>query len=124
MDLERKKMRFNGKNYKAISFTVMKEKLLSKEKRQTMRMLFIPTYSEGEIVAIVFKDKKKEKEFLYFVIVKKIYPKILRDITLAEAKLDGFDSIKECQECLIDLNKKKLDNWLFITRWEPLKVLA
>lgn len=29
-------MRYNGKNYKSISFTVLKDKLLSKEKKQIM----------------------------------------------------------------------------------------
>lgn len=115
-------MRHNGKSFKAISFTLLKEKLLDRSKQQTMRMLFMPTYIEKEIVAIIFKDKiTKEKEFLFLVEITEIYPKKLRDITLQEAQLDGFTSIPECQECLMELNHRKLDHFVFLTRWKDIK---
>ena len=115
-------MRHNGKSFKAISFTLLKEKLLDRSKQQTMRMLFLPSYLEEEIVALVFKNKiTKEKEFLLLVEITEIYAKKLRDVTLQEAQRDGFTSIEECQECLMELNNRKLDHFVFLTRWKDIK---
>ena len=62
-------MRINGKSYKSLNFTMLEDKLRSKEKDQTYRVLFIPNFEEGEIIAITFK-----KEVLYLAKVLTIIP--------------------------------------------------
>ncbi len=112
-------MRINGENYKSLTFTVLKKKLLSKEKKQTYRMLYIPTYRIGETIALSFKDKETDlKEFLYLVKITEIIPKQVKDLTLEDAKLDGFENVAEFQECVMDLNHKQMDNWGFLIRWD------
>lgn len=94
----------------------MKDKLLSREKKQTFRTTFIPTYDFGEIVHIKYK-----KEIIFDAKITNIYPKQIRDITLEEAQRDGFDSIKEFQKKIMELNKiKSLNHWGFIIQFYKL----
>lgn len=85
---------------KSINFTCFKEKLLSGEKKQTIRCLFIPHYEEGEIVQIKF-----EKEPLFKAMITQIYPRKLRDITDYEAISDGFKDKKDCLLKIMEMNK-------------------
>lgn len=110
---------YKGKQYKGIPFTVLKEKLLSKEKKQTMRMIYMPSYAENDIVAIVWKEKGEKPEALYLVMVLWIIFKKLKDIDKYDAQKDGFNSIEECQKKLLELNKgKTLEHYVAITTWE------
>lgn len=102
---------------KSILFTVLREKLESREKKQTYRCTFIPKYEVGEIVMLRFK-KDDVKEDLYPVKIMKMYPRQLKDFTLEEARLDGFESIEEFQKEIIKLNKVKLNQWGFIIRFK------
>lgn len=111
---------------KSIAFTLLRDKLVQKQKKQTYRLLFIPNFYPGEIIKIVFKHKgengkTKKREELYQAKITEIYPKQLKDITLEEAQRDGFNSIRELQKGVMKLNNiKDLHHWGFIIRWTPL----
>lgn len=106
---------------KSILFTLLKEKLLSGEKDQTYRTNFIPPYEVKEIVKIDFKENKS-RETLYLARIVELYPKQIKDLTLEEAKRDGFHSIKEFQDKIMKINKIKSKNkWGFITRFKKQK---
>lgn len=110
-------MWINGKNYKSLNFTLMKEKLLDGSKTQTYRTNFIPTYECGEIIAIKFK-----KEFLFLAKVWNLYPKQIKNLDIEEAKRDGFLSIEDFQDKIMELNKiKSMNHWGFITIFEKIK---
>lgn len=49
---------YKGQLAKSILFTHFKEKLVDGTKQQTTRMIFMPTYIEGEAVSIMFQEKK------------------------------------------------------------------
>ncbi len=101
-------------NYKSLNFTLLEEKLLDDTKTQTYRTNFIPKYKIEDIIAIAFK-----KKFLYLAKVKDLYPKKIKDFTELEAKRDGFDSIAEFQDLIMELNKiKSKDQWGFITQFK------
>lgn len=109
-------MWIDGKNYKSLNFTLLKDKLLSGKKTQTCRILFIPSYKIGEIIAICF-----EKEFLFLAEVTDLYPKPLSSLMLTEALKDGFGSIKEFQDTVMALNNiNDLDHWSFITLFKKI----
>ncbi|MDH3324094.1 MAG: ASCH domain-containing protein [Candidatus Peregrinibacteria bacterium] len=104
---------------KSIAFTVLYEKLKSREKTQTYRVLYIPTYEIGEIVKIDFKHEDGRRETLYQVRISDIYPKQVKDLTLEETKKDGFDTINEFQATILKMHHLKSKNrWGFIIRWE------
>lgn len=110
-------MRINGKNYKSLNFTLLKEKLVNETKTQTCRTRFVPSFEENEIIVLKFKGV-----FLYFAKITSIYAKRIKDLDLDEAKRDGFKSIKEFQEKLMELNHIKSKNhWAFIIRFEKYK---
>jgi len=97
---------------------MLKEKLLDGTKTQTYRVLFIPTYEIREIVKIDYKENSS-RETLFLAIIKEIYPKQIRDLTLEEANLDGFDSIKNFQEGIMKINKiKSMNRWGFVIRFK------
>lgn len=107
-------MWIEGKQYKSLNFSVLKDKLADKSKTQTYRTTFIPKFKIGEKIALTFK-----KEFLYFVIITEVYPVRLRFINEEEAKRDGFNSILEMQKKIMELNNNDdWDQWGFIIRWE------
>jgi hypothetical protein len=94
--------------------------LVSKEKTQTYRCLFIPNFSIGDKIAITFKQDKNT-EFLFFAKITEIYPKRIIDVDLLEAMKDGFTSVEAFRKGIQDLNKiKDLHHWGFIIRFEPL----
>jgi len=47
---------------KSILFTHFKDKLLAGSKAQTIRMIFMPNYVEGEIVKIMFRKARNGKK--------------------------------------------------------------
>jgi len=103
---------------KSILFTVLKDKLLSREKKQTCRTTFIPKYEIGEIVMLKFKENGIKKD-LYPVKITDIYPKQIKDLTISEALLDGFKNSMEFKQKIMELNHlKSLNQWCFIIRWE------
>ena len=103
---------------KSILFTVLKDKLLSREKTQTCRTTFIPKYEIGEIVMLRFKENGVKTD-LYPVKIMDLYPTQIKDFTISEALLDGFTSIKEFQDKIMEINKLKSKNqWCFIIRWK------
>lgn len=106
---------------KSILFTHFRDKLLSGEKTQTTRAIMIPKYEENK--EEVYLDYKYLdtllRERLYIARILEIYPKRIKDYTLAEAKADGFTSVKEYQMGIMEINK--LDNinfWTFIIPFE------
>lgn len=52
---------------KSILFTHFKDKLLSGEKTTTVRMVSLPRYIEGEVVMIIFKNKKPVNSLLNYI---------------------------------------------------------
>ena len=105
----------NGRTFKSLNFTVLRDKLERKEKKQTYRCAFVPKYGIGELIAITYNN-----EFLYFANITEIYPRKLGEITLEEAKMDGFESIEEFQKTIKKLNGvKDPDQWGFIIRFNP-----
>jgi len=107
-----------GGSMKSILFTVLEDKLLSREKKQTFRTNFIPTYEISEIVMLRFKYEDGTRKDLYPVKITELYPKQIKNLTLQEAILDGFNTIEKFQEKIMELNKIKSKNhWGFITRW-------
>lgn len=93
----------------------MRDLLFKGEKRQTIRCLYIPEYEIGETIQI-----KYNKIPIYEAEVEDIYPKRLKNISLREAKQDGFNSIEECISGVMKLNNIKSKNhWSFIIRFKP-----
>ncbi len=115
-------IRVDGKQYKSLTFTVLRDDLVNRKKAQTYRVLFVPNYGIGEIVAIVFKREDKSKEFLYLAEIMEIYPRRLDELTTEEAILDGFKSVNEMVEEIKRLNHiKDIMHWGFIIRWKEWK---
>lgn len=109
---------------KSILFTHLKDKLLDETKDQTYRVLFIPTYEIGEIVEIKFKTIFEVicYETLYLAEIKDVYPKQIKDVSLEEAKRDGFESVEEFQRLVMKINRVKSKNrWGFIIRFKKIK---
>lgn len=107
---------------KSITFTVLKDKLISGEKDQTTRVTFVPTFIEGEIVRIVFKENGTKEE-LFKVRITDIYTKRLKDLTEEEAIRDGFSSLKEFLQELEKLNGLRGDydeRYCFVIRFKKL----
>lgn len=103
---------------KSIVFTLFKDKLLDGTKTQTYRLFFIPTYIITETVKIDFKETNT-RETLFLAKIIDIYPKKIKDLTLLEAKRDGFSSIKEFQEKIMKINRiKNINRWGFITQFK------
>jgi len=103
---------------KSILFTHFKKKLLDGTKQQTYRCIFIPTYEIGEIVKIIFKEDGMKK-FLFYAEITDLYPKQIKNIDLKEAQADGFNSIEEFREGIMEINKRtSLNRWGFIIRWK------
>jgi hypothetical protein len=103
---------------KSIAFTVFRDKLLSGEKEQTCRALFIPQYVIGEIVKIDFKANGR-RETLFHAKITEIYPKQIKDFTYREAIMDGFESILDFQKGIMKINSlKSFQNWTFIIRFK------
>lgn len=103
-------------------------------KCQTTRTGFISDINdvENEIVAITFRKlpedmgKKKPtdfpKELLFLVPIEEIYPKRLCDVNLEEAQLDGFESVEDFVDGLMQINNVKFrEHWSFLIRWDPEK---
>ena len=108
-------------NMKSILFTHFKEKLLSREKQRTFRVLFIQKYIVGDTVKIDFKEGEK-RETLYLAKIKEIYPKQLGNVGEKEAKLDGFDSIEAFRKGIMEINNiKNLEHWGFFTVFSKIK---
>ena len=105
---------------KSLNFTLLEEELRSYKKKQTYRCIFIPNFYPGEIIQLKFKGKE-----LYQAKVLEVYPKQLKDITLKEAKEDGFNSVKEMQKGIMKLNNnvKSLEHWGFFIKWEPISTI-
>jgi hypothetical protein len=112
--------RLNGKRYKSLNFTLLREKLEEREKHQTYRMLYVPRYEIGEIIMLTFGHKENDKkEFLYLAKITDMYPKQIKDLTSNEALQDGFESVEEFQTKVMELNGIKSKNqWGFIIRFE------
>lgn len=106
---------------KSILFTKLKKELLDGSKQQTYRCIFIPTYEIDEIVNIVFKDKKGNKEILYPAIITNIYPKQIKKINLKEAIADGFNSVEEFRKKIKEINRvESLNRWGFIIQFKKI----
>lgn len=105
-----------------IRFTKLISKVRNHTKKQTMR---IPR-------KVPKNWKKKEKvwdvgDILYVSVLEKlgtakitsIVKKKLRDITLEDAQKDGFQSIEDCQKCLMRMHKCDLEQEFEIIQYDP-----
>jgi len=95
-------------------------------KQQTIRIIYIPRYHLGELVMLKFKESETRIDDLFIVEVTALFPIQMRFIDLDIALRDGFDSVKECQEGLAEVNHRKFDesfleDWGFVTRWKNIK---
>jgi len=107
-----------GKQYKSIRFSVLRDQLVSRKKKQTFRCLFFPSFVEGDTVAIMFG-----KEFLYFATITDMYCKRICEINLEEAIADGFNSVNEFQKGLMKINHIKSNRrWGIIIKYEEIKI--
>jgi len=105
---------------KSILFTHFRDELLSGVKRQTTRAVMCPRYEENkEEVYLDFKHENELRERLYIAKVLEIYPKRIKDYTLAEAKADGFKSVKAYKTGIMEINNiKNMNFWTFIIPFE------
>ena len=104
---------------KSLNFTHFTRKILAGEKDQTFRCLFFPSFIEKEKILLTSTEFGPKID-LMIVPVTEIYPRKIRDILLEEARRDGFNSIKEMQTGLLEINHlKSIDRWGMIIRWEP-----
>ena len=87
---------------KSINFTVLREKLIKGEKKQTTRCLFIPPYIPEEIVWITYKKIR-----IYQAVIGEYYPKKIQDLTTEEAIRDGFNTKEGYIEGLMKINNIK-----------------
>ncbi|MEA3248406.1 MAG: hypothetical protein U9Q73_01745 [Nanoarchaeota archaeon] len=116
------RIEINGswKNFKSLNFTHLRDKLLDGTKTQTCRTGFIANYQLRETIAITSTEVTEEKELLFLVPVNKHYPKRLCDVSLAEAKKDGFETKEDFVEKLLEINKLKFkEHWSLLTAWDP-----
>jgi hypothetical protein len=74
-----------------LSFSVLKEKLLDGSKTQTIRTPRKHPLKIGDILFVYWKCRTKETEKLGESIVLKIVRKQVKDLTIEDAKLDGFE---------------------------------
>jgi len=101
---------------KSLNFTKLKKKLVSGEKQQTIRCIFIPTFEENEVIQIKFKKKP-----LFQAKITEIYPKKVNEINQKEAIADGFENIDDCIKCLLEINNLKSSNhFCFIIKFKPI----
>jgi hypothetical protein len=110
---------------KSILFTHFKEKLLDRTKQQTTRLIVIPRYHVKEDVKLRFKYDDGSEEDLFVVRISTVFPIQMKAATEEIAVLDGFKSIPEYWEALMEINHRKkvndfLEDWGFITRWEDI----
>ncbi|MFX1501181.1 MAG: winged helix-turn-helix transcriptional regulator [Promethearchaeota archaeon] len=107
---------------KSIVFVMLKEELLSGLKCSTFRTVYIPKYEKGEIVKIQFRADGK-KEFLFYAEILDFYPKMIYQITLQEAKWDGFNSVNDFIKTIKKLNPsiKNSNMWGFYTKFKKVK---
>lgn len=105
---------------KSINFTLLKERLLSGEKTQTIRCIYIPFYEKNETVLLKFKgDPILEAKITEY------YPKKLKEITKEEAIRDGFKNRDECIKGLKEINRiKSAEHYCFIIRFEIIRKVS
>jgi hypothetical protein len=101
------------------------------QKRQTIRLLFIPDYARGEQINLIARDssvKPRHDISCFTGAVTEVFPIQLKDITPEIAKMDGFTCVGECQNKLAELNGVKIGRidlrWGFVIRWEPVTMPA
>lgn len=75
----------------AISFSVLKDKLLSGEKCQTVRKPRKRPLKVGDVLKVYWKQRTKECEFLGVTKIVKIVRKRIDDFTEDDATKDGFE---------------------------------
>lgn len=116
----------DGVNYKSLKFTMLEKELKERRKRRTFRTNFIPKYRIDEIIAIMFSDKNSEEDkFLYFAKVQEIYPKMIKEVNLKEAKEDGFRTLKAFKNAICEINNikdaKRFEQIGIFTVFEPME---
>jgi len=84
-----------------ISFSVLRKKIVSGEKKQTIRLLrtqwkrVLAQFTAGKKIdlQLYWKSRTPQRALLREEPLKNIYPKYLREITEQEAKQDGFSDL-------------------------------
>jgi len=81
-----------------VSFSVFREKLLSGEKRQTIRRPRKVPFRKGELVQVVWKSRSKNRELLFIAKITDIRDLVFDEIDEKIAIDDGFESLNVLQE--------------------------
>ena len=76
--------------YRIISFSVLKEKVKSGEKSQSIRRPRKRPFEIGEIVSIWWKQRSPNGHYMFHARIRKIVDFFLWDLTDEEAVRDGF----------------------------------
>jgi len=96
-----------------LRFTKLLDQVKDHRKTQTMRIPRKNPMEEGDTLHIYVLEKLGTAKLTSKVTKK------LRDITLQEAIDDGFVSIVECQQCLMEMHKCTLDEEFDIIKFDP-----
>ncbi len=102
-----------------IGFTVFKDKILSGEKCQTIRLPRKKPLKKGETLYLYWKLRTKECEFLMKVNCSEVVIKKWKDIKgdLELARRDGFEDLESFQDWFMRYNPTDETEFLII-RWE------
>jgi len=107
-----------------ISFTVLRDKLLSREKCQTIRLVKDKTmkdyYRANEVYSAWWKLRTKGAEFLGHVRIKNIRMAEGLNFTEEDAKKEGFHSLLELLITLAGLNKLTFEEMRSV-RWQVIE---
>ncbi|MEM3580854.1 MAG: ASCH domain-containing protein [Candidatus Bathyarchaeia archaeon] len=101
-----------------IGFTLFREKILSGEKRQTIRLKRKRVPKAGEPLYLYWKLRTKECILLKKVVCKEVIPitwATMRD-NLQLAKEDGFETLEEFRKWFSRYNPKD-DTEFVVIRW-------
>lgn len=88
-----------------LGFTVLKEKLLSGTKTQTIRIPRERPFKIGDNLQVCWKLRTKQCEKLFDAVVTKIETKAVGDIDEHDAILDGFDSLFDFRVAWFKMHK-------------------
>lgn len=107
------------KRMPSIGFTVFKEKILSGEKRQTIRKVRKRIYKKGDTLFLYWHLRQKDCELLRIarctLAIKAQYRDIIKDNKVAKA--DGFRDAWELKVWFDKVHKPKMEDKFWIIRW-------
>jgi len=100
-----------------LRFTKLTDKVRNHTKTQTIRKPRKRALEKYDTLHVYVMEK------LGTATVLSVKRKRLKDITLEDAQKDGFESIQECQTCIMDMHKCSLEEEFdiieFGSNWHP-----